>query len=121
MKPVLVPRGTVDPKDMAPKDKFGRFMAKVTCGNTVLNESLYKTGLAEIRNYFCKRSEFAIEFWADDCPQSRVGSPLQPSNSVTKPSQQIVIAPRSFDSSCAEYNRCYMPSTTNLKQGDTIQ
>ena len=114
-------RVLVDPNDVSPKDKFGRFMAKVTCGDTVLNESLYKADLAEIRNYSCKSSEFASESWADDCPQSRAEPSLQPFKSAAKPSQQIVIAPRSFDSSCAEYNRCYMPSTTNLKQGDTIQ
>ena len=73
-------RVLVDPNDMAPKDKFGRFMAKVTCGDTVLNESLYKAGLAEIRNYSCKSSEFAIESWAaDSCPQQ------QPDNPKTKP------------------------------------
>ena len=71
-------RVLVDPNDMAPKDKFGRIMAKVTCGDIVLNESLYIAGLAEIRDYACKSSEFASESWADACPQQLDNTKTEP-------------------------------------------
>ena len=44
---------------------YGRIVAKVTCNNTNLNESLLDAGLAELYTSFCKQSEFARESWND--------------------------------------------------------
>jgi hypothetical protein len=41
-------------------------IAKVTCGDKVLNAELLKAGLAEIMPEFCSVTEFRNEEWASD-------------------------------------------------------
>ncbi len=63
-------RVLVDPDDNQPTDKFGRTIAMVTCGDILLNESLYTAGLAQVYDFSCNDSEFADETWLDDeCPK----------------------------------------------------
>ncbi len=63
----LCPIGSValiDEDDGQTEGSFGRMIAKVYCGEKILNEQLLKEGLASIYGSFCNVSEFARESWA---------------------------------------------------------
>lgn len=57
---------TVDVDDGQPTDRFGRTVAKVWCGDTVLNAELINSKMATILSEFCDTSEFREEVWAKD-------------------------------------------------------
>ena len=55
----------VDEDDGQIGGSYGRTIAKVYCGKTLLNSALFdKKGLAKIDTSFCTISEFAVEDWA---------------------------------------------------------
>lgn len=47
-----------------PQDKYGRTVAKVYCGDVLLNSALLDEGLARIDKRFCSVTVFASEDWA---------------------------------------------------------
>jgi endonuclease YncB( thermonuclease family) len=57
-------RVLVDEDDGQTSGSFGRQIAKVFCGNKVINEELLKSGHAVILTAFCRESEFSSEGWA---------------------------------------------------------
>jgi len=54
----------VDQDDLQPVDKYGRVLAKVYCGDKVLNSELLYNGYANILTQYCSTSEFTGEAWA---------------------------------------------------------
>lgn len=63
----LCPAGSrilVDQDDLQPVDNYGRVLAKVYCGNKVLNSELLYNGYANILTQYCSTSEFSGESWA---------------------------------------------------------
>ncbi len=54
----------VDQDDLQPVDKYGRVLAKVLCGDKVLNSELLYNGYANILTQYCSTSEFSGEAWA---------------------------------------------------------
>ena len=63
----LCPEGsiiTIDQDDLQPYDKYGRLLAKIFCGDKVLNSELLYNNLADISTEFCSTSEFSSEIWA---------------------------------------------------------
>ena len=54
----------VDEDDEQTGGSYGRMIAKVYCGKTLLNSALLDKGLATIDTTFCSVSEFSIEDWA---------------------------------------------------------
>ena len=54
----------VDQDDLQPVDKYGRVLAKVYCGDKVLNSELLYNGHAKILTLYCSTSEFSEEPWA---------------------------------------------------------
>jgi micrococcal nuclease len=52
-----------DEDDHQTQGSFGRMIAKVTCGDRVLNSELLNSGHAKILSQFCSISEFAAEDW----------------------------------------------------------
>ena len=55
---------TVDQDDTQKFDEYKRLLGKVYCGSKVLNEELLYNGHANILTQYCKKSEFAKEYWA---------------------------------------------------------
>ena len=47
-----------------PQDQYGRMLAKVYCGDELLNSELLEYDLATIDKRFCSKSEFSGEDWA---------------------------------------------------------
>ena len=58
-------------------DEYGRVLAKVYCGNRILNSELLYNGYADIMTQYCSTSEFAGEAWAQDygCRPKQVQQP----------------------------------------------
>lgn len=54
----------VDEDDGQTEGSYGRLVAKVSCGDKVLNEQLLEQGHAVTYESFCAESEFAAEPWA---------------------------------------------------------
>ncbi len=54
----------VDQDDLQKVDRFGRVLAKVYCGDKVLNSELLFNGHANILTQYCSTSEFSGEAWA---------------------------------------------------------
>lgn len=54
----------VDQDDLQPVDNYGRVLAKVSCGDKVLNSELLYNGYANILTQYCSTSEFSGESWA---------------------------------------------------------
>ena len=54
----------VDEDDGQVGGSYGRTIAKVYCGKTLLNSALLEKGLATIDTTFCDQSEFSAEDWA---------------------------------------------------------
>ncbi|PIW35304.1 MAG: hypothetical protein COW26_04860 [Nitrosopumilales archaeon CG15_BIG_FIL_POST_REV_8_21_14_020_33_23] len=74
----------VDIDDLQPSDRFGRQVAKVTCGDVVLNSALIKSSNAHILASFCTKSEFAYDDWvADKCKK-----PVLPNHSIIAPTPE---------------------------------
>ena len=57
---------TADEDDGQTEGSFGRMIAKLTCGDKILNAELLYEGQAEILTRFCSVSEFSDEVWAQD-------------------------------------------------------
>ena len=55
---------TVDQDDKQPYDKYDRIVAKVFCGNKMLNEELLLNNHAMILTQYCVKSEYENELWA---------------------------------------------------------
>jgi len=75
----------VDQDDLQPMDEFGRVLAKVYCGDKVLNSELLYNGYANILTQYCSTSEFSGEAWAQEygCGPKEIPQP------TTTPSQTI--------------------------------
>lgn len=56
----------VDQDDLQPMDEYGRVLAKVYCGDKVLNSELLYNGYANILTQYCSTSEFSGEAWAQE-------------------------------------------------------
>lgn len=54
----------VDEDDRQTAGSYSRMVAKVSCGDEVLNEELLKKGRAVMYESFCGKSEFSAEQWA---------------------------------------------------------
>ena len=54
----------IDEDDGQIEGSYGRMIAKVTCGEKVVNAELLSAGHAVISTNFCNESEFATENWA---------------------------------------------------------
>ncbi|MFB5631373.1 MAG: thermonuclease family protein [Nitrosopumilaceae archaeon] len=54
----------IDQDDLQRVDQYGRILAKVFCGDKVLNSELLYNGHANILTAFCHTSEFSSESWA---------------------------------------------------------
>lgn len=54
----------VDQDDLQRVDQYGRVLAKVFCGDKVLNSELLYKGHANILTQYCSTSEFSGEAWA---------------------------------------------------------
>lgn len=64
---MLCPVGSkilVDQDDLQRKDQYGRILAKVYCGDKLLNSELLYNGHANILTLYCSKSEFSGEAWA---------------------------------------------------------
>ena len=73
---MLCPVGSrilVDQDDLQPVDNYGRVLAKVYCGDKVLNSELLYNGYANILTQYCSTSEFSGEEWAKKygCTQTK--------------------------------------------------
>jgi len=71
----------VDQDDLQPVDDYGRVLAKVYCGDKVLNSELLYNGYADILTQYCSTSEFSGEAWAQEygCGPKEI-QPLTPSS-----------------------------------------
>jgi len=98
----------VDQDDLQPVDKYGRVLAKVYCGNRIINSELLYNGYADILTQYCSTSEFSGEAWAQEygCGQKEI----QP----TTPSVQT--EENSCDPSYPDY--CIRPPPPDLDCGD---
>lgn len=56
----------VDQDDVQLYDDFGRMLAKVTCGDAILNAELLDEGHTNILTEYCAVSEFSLESWAQE-------------------------------------------------------
>ena len=56
----------VDQDDLERVDQYGRVLAKVFCGDKVLNSELLYNGHANILTQYCSTSEFSGETWAQN-------------------------------------------------------
>ncbi len=54
----------VDQDDLQRVDQYGRVLAKVFCGDKILNSELLYNGHANILKQYCSTSEFSGESWA---------------------------------------------------------
>jgi len=74
----------IDQDDLQPVDKYGRVLAKVYCGNRILNSELLYNGYADILTQYCSTSEFSGEAWAQEygCGPKEVQPPT-PSSPTT--------------------------------------
>jgi len=54
----------VDQDDLQKVDQYGRVLAKVFCGDKLLNSELLFNGHANILTQYCSTSEFSGEAWA---------------------------------------------------------
>ena len=59
-------QAVADEDDGQPEGSYNRVIAKVTCGDKVLNEELLNANLAEVLIKFCGVSEFRDENWAKE-------------------------------------------------------
>ena len=80
---MLCPVGSrilVDQDDLQPVDNYSRVLAKVYCGDKVLNSELLYNGYANILTQYCSTSEFSGEAWAQTygCGIKKI-QPLTPS------------------------------------------
>ena len=60
-------RALVDEDDGQTGGSYGRIIAVVYCGATILNAALLQSGYAVILTQYCSVSEFASEPWATAC------------------------------------------------------
>ena len=67
----------VDQDDLQPVDDYGRVLAKVYCGDRILNSELLYNGYADILTQYCSTSEFSGEAWAQEygCRPKEIQSP----------------------------------------------
>jgi len=77
----------IDQDDLQKVDNYGRILAKVYCGNKVLNSELLYSGHANILVQYCSTSEFSGEAWARDFGCSNFVQKGSPSEKVTAPKQ----------------------------------
>lgn len=66
----------IDQDDLQPMDDYGRVLAKVYCGDKVLNSELLYNNHANILTQYCSTSEFSGETWAQEygCWQKEIQS-----------------------------------------------
>jgi len=69
----------VDQDDLQRVDNYGRILAKVYCGNKVLNSELLYNGHANILTEYCSSSEFSGEAWAKNSGCETPSQPFTPS------------------------------------------
>ena len=79
----------VDQDDLQRVDQYGRILAKVYCGNKVLNWELLYNGYAKILTPYCSTSEFSGEPWAKryGCSPKSDSSSQTPAPAKTNPTK----------------------------------
>ena len=89
---MLCPVGSkilVDQDDLQQKDQYGRILAKVYCGDKVLNSELLYNGHANILTLYCSKSEFSGEPWAKryGCDSNEIKPTVIPSTTTSTKTQ----------------------------------
>jgi len=98
----------VDQDDLQPMDEYGRVLAKVYCGDKVLNSELLYNGYANILTQYCSTSEFSGESWAQEygCRPKEIPQPTTPSqtneNNCDASYPTVCIPPRPPDLDCGD-------------------
>ena len=85
----------VDQDDLQRVDQYGRVLAKVFCGDKVLNSELLYNGHANILTQYCSTSEFSGEAWA-----KRYGCDSKEIQLTTTPSPPTPVQPKTQEISC---------------------
>jgi micrococcal nuclease len=85
----------VDQDDLQRVDQYGRVLAKVFCGDKVLNSELLYNGHANILTQYCSTSEFSGEAWA-----KRYGCDSNEIQLTTIPSPPTPVQPKTQEISC---------------------
>jgi endonuclease YncB( thermonuclease family) len=116
---MLCPVGSkilVDQDDLQLKDEYGRILAKVYCGDKLLNSELLYNGHARILTLYCSKSEFSGEDWAIryGCESSRIQPTTIPSPNVHANTQ-----PTSCDPSYPDF--CIPSPPPDLDCKDIVQ
>lgn len=79
----------VDQDDLQKVDNYGRILAKVFCGNKVLNSELLYNGHASILTQYCFSSEFSGENWAKNYGCETPVQPYTPSEKETTSKENL--------------------------------
>jgi len=83
----------VDQDDLQRVDNYDRILAKVFCGNKVLNSELLYNGHASILTQYCSLSEFSGENWAKNYGCETAVQPFTPSENLCHPSYPALCIP----------------------------
>jgi micrococcal nuclease len=107
----------VDQDDLQRVDQYGRILAKVFCGDKVLNSELLYNGHANILTQYCSTSEFSDEVWAKryGCDSNEIQKTNMPSPIPVEPKTQEV----NCDPSYPDF--CIPPPPPDLDCGDIPQ
>jgi micrococcal nuclease len=92
----------VDQDDLQRVDQYGRVLAKVFCGDKVLNFELLYNGHANILTQYCSTSEFSGEAWAKryGCDSNEIQTTTKPSPIPVQPKIQGVSCDHSYPDFC---------------------
>ena len=101
----------VDQDDLERVDQYGRVLAKVFCGDKVLNSELLYNGHANILTQYCSTSEFSGEAWAKryGCDSNEIQLKTMPSPPPVQPKTQEIRCDPSYPDFC-------IPSPPHLGQ-----
>ena len=101
----------VDEDDLQTQGSYGRMIAVIYCNGENLNEAVLEQGLATLSSYFCSKSEFSSEAWAQKygcAPKTQEVKPSKQSSCDTS-YPDVCIPPYPPDLDCGEI------SYTNFK------
>ena len=94
----------IDQDDLQRVDQYGRILAKVFCGDKLLNSELLYNGHANILIQYCSKSEFSKESWAlrygCETRQSEIKKPIPQNCDPSYP--DVCIPPYPPDLDCGE-------------------
>jgi len=100
----------IDQDDLQPVDKYGRVLAKLFCGEKVLNSELLYNGHANILTQYCSTSEFSGEEWAQKfgCEPNEIQQTKQspsPKNQCDPSYPDFCISPPPPDLNCSDISQ----------------